>query len=140
MYNKVLVATDGSGFSHRALKVAVEHAKRFQSEILLLFVFKQPRNYGTFSGSSVEYSEEQIEEISRKIFEATIKDIDTTGVTINTKLRLGKPAIEIIEEANEDVDLIVMGNRGHGTVTGAVTGSVAQKVLRLASCPVLVVK
>lgn len=140
MYNKILVATDGSDYSHRALIEAVERARRYQSEIILLFVFKQPRNYGTFSGlSTVEYSEEQINEISKKIFEATLKDVDVSGVTIHTKVRIGKTAVEIVDEAKE-VDTIVMGSRGHSTVQGVVIGSVTQKVLSLTTRPVMIVK
>lgn len=141
MFKKILVATDGSEYSHRALQAAVACAGCFRAEILLLFVFTQPRSYGTFSGlQSVEFSDAQIDEISKKIFDTTLKGIDVSGVTISKKVRIGYPATTILDEVEDGVDLVIMGSRGHGPVSGIVTGSVTQKVLGLAPCPVMVVK
>ncbi len=141
MFNKILVATDGSEFSRRAFNAAVECARCFNAEILLIFVFKQPRNYGTFSGlKTVEYSDEQIKEIGDRVFEATTKNIDTAGIAISTKVSLGMPANVITDESNAGADMIVMGSQGHGTISGVVTGSVAQKVLSLCTCPIMIVK
>jgi nucleotide-binding universal stress UspA family protein len=141
MFKKILIATDGSEYSRRAFEAAVASAKCFGAEIELLFVFKQPRNYGTFSGlSTVEFTNEQVEEISNRIFNATVKDIDHSGINVERKVMIGSHAATILSEAKNGVDLIVMGSRGHSLVSGAVIGSVTQKVLSVAACPVMVVK
>jgi len=51
----------------------------------------------------------------------------------------GYPASSILDEIKREFDLVVMGTRGHGVFAGAVLGSVTQRVLARASCPVLVV-
>lgn len=141
MFKKILVATDGSEYSNRALKVALECGKCFGADIMLLFVFTQPRSYGTFSGlQSVEFSDEQIDEISKKVFSATINGNDVSAADITKKIKVGYPASVILEEVKDGVGMIIMGSRGHSPVSGVVTGSVTQKVLGLAPCPVMVVK
>lgn len=141
MFKKVLVATDGSEYSRRAFEAAIASARCFGADIELLFVFKQPRNYGTFSGlSTVEFSDEQIQEVSERIFAATTRDIDYSGLNVEKKVMIGSHAATILEESKNGIDLIVMGSRGHSLVAGAVIGSVTQKVLSVASCPVMVVK
>lgn len=70
---------------------------------------------------------------------ATLKDIDIGNVQLLKKHSPGYPAISILEEMKREFDLVVMGTCGHGVFTGAVLGSVTQRVLAHAQCPVLVV-
>jgi nucleotide-binding universal stress UspA family protein len=141
MIKKILVATDASEYSQRALEKAIEYAKKFQSEIILIHVFTQPRSYGTFTGlPTIEYSEDEVNQIGKKIFDITLEGIDTSGVNIEKKTVIGHPATSILKEINEEVDLVVMGSKGHGPLSGTLIGSVTQRVLGLAPCSVLVVK
>lgn len=119
----------------------MESAKCFGADILLLFVFTQPLYYGKFAGSQfADLTKNQIDEIGEKVFRATLKDVDTGNVSISKKIDEGQPAQKILEELERGIDLVVMGSRGHGAISGAVTGSVTQKVLALAPCPIMVVK
>lgn len=141
MFKKILVATDGSENSRRALMTSIECAKCFQADILLLFVFSQPLYFGKFTTSKfAEFTDAQIEEISKRVFEATLKGIDTQGIKLSKKVAKGHAATKIVEEAEKGFDFIVMGCRGHGTISGMVTGSTTQKVLALSACPIMVVK
>ena len=67
--------------------------------------------------------------------------IDTGNVAIEKKQKAGHPGSVILEEiVNEKIDLVVMGNRGYGPIAGAMLGSVSQRILTKAECPVMIVK
>ncbi|MBW8381060.1 MAG: universal stress protein [Youngiibacter sp.] len=138
MYKKILVATDGSDYSRRAFEVALEMAKRFQSELEILHVI-QDYMKGE-SNIEVKITKEQIEAVSKEIMEKTKGETDIGEVSVTTKTAFGYPASVIIEEANTGFDLVVMGTKGHGPWGGAIMGSVTQRVAGAAGCPVLVVK
>ncbi|SHI19649.1 universal stress protein [Desulfosporosinus lacus] len=142
MFKKILVATDASEYSRRALQNALDLARKFQSEIVLLFVTYNPEAYwGYNSAYTIEITREEIEERGRLTLEESIKGIDISGVPFKKKMIQGHPSTVILEEViNENIDLVVMGSHGYGPITGAVLGSVSQRVLRKATCPVLIVK
>jgi nucleotide-binding universal stress UspA family protein len=82
---------------------------------------------------------------SQRLGEETAKQLDTISaalkdVPVTTEVLWGRPAAAIVEAARtSDADLIVMGTHGHGAVMHAVMGSVAERVVRTAACPVLTV-
>ncbi|KUG03442.1 uspa [hydrocarbon metagenome] len=78
--------------------------------------------------------------MGEQILNATLKGIDVSQVIVSKKTVTGYPASEIIDEIKRGFDLVVMGSRGHRPLVGAVLGSVTQRVLADAPCPVLVVK
>ena len=66
---------------------------------------------------------------------------DTGNVRIEKKHLSEHPGIVILEEIeNGQIDLVVMGNRGYGAIAGSLLGSVSQRVLNKAKCPVMIVK
>ena len=70
-----------------------------------------------------------------------LADLDLSGVTIERHFACGHPDIEILRKATvEEFDLIVMGTHGHRGFEHLVYGSIAEKIVRSAPCPVLVVK
>ncbi|MBC2721943.1 universal stress protein [Desulfosporosinus sp.] len=142
MFKKILVATDASEYSRRALKTALDLAQKFQAKIELLFVAYTPEAYwGYNSAYTIEITQEQIEERGRLTLEETLEGIDVKDVPIEKKMIQGHPSNVILEEVvNEKIDLVVMGSHGYGPIAGAVLGSVSQRVLRKAACPVLIVK
>jgi len=136
-----MVPTDGSEFSRRALKTALEIARKFNAEVELLFVMNIPVAYD--SGMNIYIiSQEQIEHEGELVLKATLEGIDISGVTlIRKKMQGKKPAYVILKEAeNQTFDLIVMGSHGYGAIAGSLLGSVSQHVLHLAKCSVLIVK
>ena len=138
---KIMVPTDGSEFSRRALKTALEFARKFNAEVELLFVMNIPVAYD--SGMNIYIiSQEQIEHEGELVLKATLEGIDISGVTlIRKKMQGKKPAYVILKEAeNQTFDLIVMGSHGYGAIAGSLLGSVSQHVLHLAKCSVLIVK
>ena len=142
MIKKILVSTDGSDYSRRALSTAIEYAKQFNSEIELFHVVSQPPP-GMYDYTITDYipiSEERGNEMGEQILNATLKGMDVSQVIVSKKTVTGYPASEIIDEIKRGFDLVVMGSRGHRPLVGAVLGSVTQRVLADAPCPVLVVK
>ena len=141
MLKKILVATDASVYSQRALKTALEIARKFNSEVELLFVMHMPVVYDS-SVNSYILSPEQIEQEGERALKATLEGIDISNVTlIKKKLQGKKPASVILKEVeNENIDLVVMGNHGYGAIVGSLLGSVSQHILHKAKCSVLIVK
>ncbi|SPF33352.1 universal stress protein [Candidatus Desulfosporosinus infrequens] len=140
MLKKILVATDASEYSRRALKTALEIARKFNSEVELLFAMQIPLAYDS-SVYSYVISPEQIQYEGDVALKHTLDGIDTSDVTVVKKKIQGKPAIVILQEIeDENIDLVVMGSHGYGAVAGSLLGSISQHVLHKAKCSVLVVK
>ena len=142
MFKRILVTTDASEYSRRALSTAIGIAKQFQSEIELVHVIATPYPlYGDIiSGTTAFLSKEQVQMLGNRVFEATLTGLDTGQVKIHKKIRQGLPAPSILAEIKRDFDLVVIGSRGYGPVAGIFVGSVTQRVLADCPCPVLVVK
>lgn len=142
MYKRILVPSDASEYSRRAFQTALELARKFNAEVEVLFVTYTPEAYWGYNPAyTIEISKEQIEETGKQTLNATLAGIDVGDVPLTKKLIQGHPSSVIIEEiVDENIDLVVMGSHGYGPITGAVLGSVSQRVLRKSACPVLIVK
>lgn len=137
---KILVPTDASESSRRALKTALELARKFNSEIVLLFVMHKPIVYNSNVNMYI-ISPEQIEQEGKFALDATLMRIDTSGVNVVRKIMQGKPSKVILKEIqDENIDLVIMGKCGYGAISNCLLGSVSQRVLNTAKCSVLIVK
>ena len=141
---KLLVPTDFSEDSEQAARYAVELAKRFQAEIHCVHVVDIPADLLSTSayymtGPSEAFLD-QIREESKKNLEA-FADNNLEGVQVQTAFLEGSPFVEIIRYArNQQIDLVVIATHGRTGLKHVLFGSVAEKVVRKAPCPVLVVK
>ena len=135
MFKRILVPTDVSEYSRKALITALKLAKEFNAEVELFHVTYTPQEYYGF-----QISQDQIDELGEAALEAALSGIDVGDVPVHKKHSSGYPATAILEEIKRDIDLVVMGSHGYGIIAGAVIGSVTQHVLAHAHCPVLVVK
>jgi nucleotide-binding universal stress UspA family protein len=138
MIKKIIVATDASEYSRHALSLAVDIARQNSAMIILLHVIN-PQPYQVPS-IAAHFFQELVDDIGKKVMETTLSGIDMSDVPYTTKIRIGNAAHEIVEEIDDKTDLLVMGTRGQGALRAAIMGSVAQKVVAEAKCPVLVVK
>lgn len=146
--SKILVPTDFSDDSARALEYAEELARKFTAEIILIHV-DQPLapvmiapEFGT--GFDMEamgrIAEEQRLSAQREL-DKTINRLRDAGSKARGMLRVGAPFLEIINAAQaEAADLIVMGTHGRTGLSHVLMGSVAERVVRKAACPVLTVR
>lgn len=137
---KFIVAIDGSEYSLRALKCAIELSQSLDAEIVLINV--QP----SFSTANVKrfFSEEEIknyqQELGKEAFKSAEELLQSTNCKFSTVIRTGTPAVEICNFAKEvGAAGIFMGSRGFGPIRGAILGSVSYSVLNNAPCPVTIV-
>ncbi len=136
MFKTILLATDGSDTASRAESCAVELAKRDGAKLILAHVHERVLGKG---GGDLEADEPDVEQRVKARAEEISKDGIETAVEFRDVM-LGGPAHPIADLAAEaGVDLIVIGSRGLSSVSGVLLGSVAQRLLHLAKCPVLVV-
>lgn len=141
MFTKILVTTDGSENSQRALKVALQMAKQFEAEIELLHVTFTPEALGYTLSNGITVPQKQFDINGEQALLATLNAIDPENVPVRKKQIPGHPAAAILEEIKkEKFELVVMGSRGYGPLAGSLLGSVSQRVLHRAACPVLIVK
>jgi len=84
--------------------------------------------------------EEKIKENAQRLLDAIVSKLDFSGIRVEKEVLLGEPYAKILETAkNDNIDIIVMSNRGFSKVKRFFVGSVTQKVISDAPCPVLVV-
>jgi len=141
MFKTILVPTDASEAARRAFIIALELAKKYEARILLLHVVYTPEALGYTLSSGVTVPQEEVGIYGREVLAATLTGIDTGTVLLEKKQKPGHPAAAILEEVkSSEVDLVVMGNRGYGPIAGPMLGSVSQRILSKAECPVMIVK
>lgn len=142
MITKILVPVDFSDHASKALDYAIELAKKFGASVQLLHSY--PINVGGIS----PYGMVLPESFDRDIRAAASKQLDEwavrvrdAGIEVETTVTPQFPSEAISRHAEESgVDLIVMGTRGLTGLKHVLLGSVAERTLRIAPCPVLSVK
>jgi nucleotide-binding universal stress UspA family protein len=142
MFKKILVPTDASEYSRRALITALEMAKLYKAEVELLHVTFTPQAYWGYTVSyGITVSQEELDRNAELVLEAATAGIDTSGVPLKKCIDSGHPVSIILDEIQkENIDLVIMGSHGYGPITGSVLGSVSQRVLQRAECPVMIVR
>jgi nucleotide-binding universal stress UspA family protein len=138
MYKSLLVAVDHSEITERVLAAARDLATLSHGEVWVLHLRERevlPRA-GLIASESTDEAQAAVDTAVNELAKAGITAHGTVRNTI-----FGHAAREIIEDAKEhDADVIVMGSRGRGDLTGLLLGSTAHKVIHLADRPVLVVR
>ncbi|HEY2083873.1 MAG TPA: universal stress protein [Verrucomicrobiae bacterium] len=137
----ILVPVDFSECSHKALQYAVSFARQFGAELMLLHVVvavPPPPQMLVFEAETLrgKYHEEAAKHLSDWRKEVA------SQISVKAVVREGMAAHqEIVAAAHEcNSDLIVIGNHGRGGLARVLTGSTAERVVRHAPCPVLVVR
>ena len=139
MPKSILVAVDGSESNKVAVDTAIEYAKKFEASITAICVF-DIGNYGILSQSAAVGSEQLlVDQMTDSAMEYIRSKVAESGLDFTAKTITGRPAEEIINES-KNYDLVVCGTMGRTGLKRALIGSVAETVVRLAYCPVLVVR
>jgi nucleotide-binding universal stress UspA family protein len=142
-YNKIVIPLDGSELAEAALDAAIPLAKAFGSEVLLLGVLDLTA--GMYDVYSEAFSpvdlKAQLEKFIDTALERAKKKGEAQGVGTRRFLEVGIPHEAIAELARkEGADLIVMTTHGRKGLTHLLLGSVTEKLIRTAPCPILVVR
>lgn len=141
---KILIATDGSASSDEAVQFGVELAE--ENDAAAIFVHVAPAtdilpmvNYGM--GGAMPRVPHEVTEYDRVSLEDAEQTALEHGVQASTRLLVGDAVDEIVAYADtEDVDMIVVGSRGHGALASALLGSVSRGVLSESKRPVMIVR
>jgi len=139
---RILVPLDFSSNSRLALDYAYGLARKFDAALHLIHVCEVPSMLtGSMDAYAIAYTD-----WSQRLGDEAERELEKlrpalAGVTVTTEVLFGNPARGIVAAtATNAVDLIVMGTHGHGPLMHVVMGSVAERVVRTAECPVLTVR
>ena len=140
MFNKILVANDGSEGAKRALQVAVDIAKRYQADLHQLSVEEHLPHYAATVGEVVEAKQEAAQYFRKVISEAELL-ARAEGIRMISHVLPGHEVETIVTFAKDHAfDMLVIGFMGHSKIFGRIWGSTSQNLTKLSPCTVLVVK
>jgi len=142
MYKTILMPTDGSVCSQKAITEGLEVAKNMDAGVTFLYVVENMSSAMWISPESVPYGVELMEDlkkVGREALEKASQMAKAVGVNAQTKLAEGRPIDTILQEA-KNYDLVVMGTHGRSGLDRWMLGSVTDAVLHRAGKPILVVR
>ena len=136
----ILVPTDFSKHADRAFVIAIQFAQTFGAQIHLLHIYDIADRATVYEVVFPDDVDAGVRKTAIRKLEARMEQAKAAGIESSTHLVFGTPSQAIIQHAKESkADLIVMGTRGHSGIKNLLLGSVTERTLRLASCPVLTV-
>lgn len=153
MFNKILVAVDGSDYSKKALDYALELAEKFDGKITLIHVYSTvvPLAASSDTLSTPAFTpvsaplaaklSEEAKQRGKQILDEAEQVAERRGISVEKLLMEGDAVKEIVASATEEkYDLIVVGHRGLRKLGEWILGGVSEGVSHKAPCPVLIVK
>ncbi len=117
-------------------------AQKFDATVYVLFVTQDLSSFSTFyvPHGNIESFQQEALSAAQKKMEATAKDLFKNLHKLETRVEMGSPAEKILETVKkEKIDLIIMGAHGRKGLERAIFGSVADKVVQSATCPVMTI-
>jgi nucleotide-binding universal stress UspA family protein len=136
-FRKLLVGYDGSPQSEKAVDIAFSLAECLDATVLVFAVARPPEPATSVELEAVlDNAKEHFEEGFKKIMEKA----RSRSLEVKTDMAVGHPAEQVIHRAEVDgIDLIILGRRGRSMIARMMLGSVSERALRYAHCPVMVV-
>lgn len=141
LYNKILIATDGSEYTKNAVDYGIELAKNTEAKLHAIYVV----DTAAFASIPMDAAWESMYELLRQEGDEATKYVadkaQAEGLDVERNTVEGHPADEIIKYAEKNsISLIIMGTLGKSGLDRFLLGSVAEKVVRTSKIPVLVVR
>ncbi|MFI6116699.1 universal stress protein [Kitasatospora sp. NPDC051164] len=134
---RIVVGVDGSAQSREALRWAVEQARATSGVVEAVTAWEYPQTYGwrvpVVAGELARAAGHALADSVAEVVGAN------RPVEIRERVQCGNAA-QVILEAAQEAELLVVGNRGHGGFTGALLGSVSRHCVQHAPCPVVIVR
>jgi len=138
MIRKILIAYDTSAPADKAFEFALEIAGKFAAELIVLAVARLPEPP---EAVETEAMLERARQLYDRSFSGLLAKAAAAGVDPRCEVKVGHPAEQIVHLADlEQVDMIVMGHRGHSGVKRWLLGSVSKRVMSYAPCTVCIVR
>ena len=140
MFDKILLAVDGSDHALHAARIAAEMARGMKPKEFRVVVSYEP--IPLYLGEpNMQHAIDNRKKEAEEILSKALKEVGELPCEIHTELLEGDPATAIIDVAAvRKSEIIIMGSRGLGRLAGLVLGSTSQKVVAHAPCPVLIVR
>ncbi len=139
MFKNIIIAVDGSEYGNRALKYAKNLADRYEATPRIVHVFPHTSDLLGYEDFEILFSRRK--SAGQAILDEVRQQLGDVSIDVKEELPEGPEAAAILDVAEKSkADLIVMGTRGLGSVKGLLLGSVSNKVMHYASCPVMVVR
>jgi nucleotide-binding universal stress UspA family protein len=132
---KVVVGVDGSPDAKKALAWAQSYAARTGAEVILVTAWQWPTSYGV----PLAWDQYDPAVDAQKVLEKAMADLSLPHEQVHPRVVQG-PAAEVLARASRDADLLIVGTRGHGSLAGAILGSVSSHCVHHAPCSVVVVR
>ncbi len=147
-FTKILAATDFSEDSSLALGYAEELARRFEAEMVVLHVdqplapvMATPELGPAMDVGAMSRIAEEQRLLAQRELDKIVARLRDGGIRARSALKVGSPFLEVIHTAQgEAADLIVMGTHGRTGLAHVLLGSVAERVVQKAHCPVLTIR
>ena len=138
MINKILVPMDGSENSKKGLRYACWLASKVGAPVTVLHIITIP-----YTGESAVFHIKPLEDVGQMILEDAKKIVKEENCDAHFVLRegSGNPTHEIVNYVKEEnISLIVMSGKGHSALSHILVGSVSDMMVKIAPCPILIVK
>lgn len=138
----VVVGIDGSEQSCHAAAISADIARRSGATLHFVTIVRPPEGWWGIVGSPPTPSalSKSLTEAQREILDSVVAAVDLTDLEVIQVEDVGDPARMLLDYANKvDADLMVIGRRGAGLIERIMLGSVANRVVHDASCPILLV-
>lgn len=139
LFKKILIPTDGSEYTKAAVRKGLEMAKAMGAEVTALYVVDQTSFINFPMDSTIVSVYTLLEKEGEEAMDFVKKEAERIGVKLTTRIEEGSPSRKIVD-LSADHDLVVMGTLGRTGFSKLLLGSVAERVVRFAKCPVLVVR
>jgi nucleotide-binding universal stress UspA family protein len=140
MFNKILLAVDGSDHARHAAQKAAELARVIKpSELRIVVAYNTIPMY--LGEPNLQIVFDSLKRDAQNVVDKALIEVGEVPCEVHTEILEGDAAEAILNVANtRKSNLIVMGSRGHGGLAGLLVGSTSQKVVAHANCPVLIVR
>lgn len=137
---RILLATDSSEGARRAEEYACYLARLWGAEVIAVTVLEFPTGMNPKHPVNEIYLTQLLKDATRNLAEAKAR-VSELGIAIETRIATGIPSEEILTTARtEGVDFLILGTRGKTGLAHVLLGSTAERVIRVAPCPVLAVR
>jgi len=142
MFTNILLASDGSECALKAAAVAATLANKFAARLTIINIYEPIPTVGPYGEIvNTELNERYVRELQEHAISPVGRIMEGMGVPYQSRQEVGQPAAEIIRVAEEEgCDLVVLGSRGLSGFQEFLLGSVSDRVVHHAHCPVLIVK
>lgn len=134
MTGRIVVGVDGSDSSRQALEWAADQAERTGATLLVITAWHWPAMFGAAPMMDVDFEGD-----ARKVVVGMVDGLRGGHPDLPIEMQVvGGSAAQALIDASDGADLLVVGSRGHGAITGAVIGSVSLHCVHQSHCPVLI--